>query len=93
MEQLAVLKKLSALSNTPGIGAISAKKLVDQYGGINALFDFDNKKATGLQHDKVENLRQAIGHTYRSQDNHLRHLHKKYNQADHQLADEKQLQL
>ena len=72
MEQLAVLKKLSALSNTPGIGAISAKKLADQYGGINALFDFDNKKATGLQHDKVENLRQAIGHTYRSQDNHLR---------------------
>lgn len=72
MEQLAVLKKLSALSNTPGIGAISAKKLADQYGGINALFDFDNKKATGLQNDKVENLRQAIGHTYRSQDNHLR---------------------
>ncbi len=37
MEQLAVLKKLSALSNTPGIGAISAKKLADQYGEIELL--------------------------------------------------------
>lgn len=37
MKQLAVLKKLSALSNTPGIGAISAKKLADQYGEIELL--------------------------------------------------------
>lgn len=66
MEELKALHQLCALHRTKGIGVRSAKALIDFFGNVDRVFEFDKSPESLSEHVKISSLRNRLKRFFES---------------------------